>query len=207
MNNWLMRFDGLCVLTLFAFASLGCDAKSERTPLETVEGGNTIEIVESDPVPAEEMSELVEWTKANLWSAKVIGIVDGDTIDVLNEANETIRIRVNAIDAPQRGQPFGDNAKAFASDFCFGRDVQLVGAETDRYGRVIADVFVDGESLSLALVRAGLAWHYTRFSDDETLAAAESDARDAKRGLWSDVRHVSPWEWRRLSKEERDQLR
>ena len=68
-------------------------------------------------------------------------------------------------------------------------------------------MIIDGENLNSALVAAGLAWHYKRYSDDETLARAERDARAASLGLWSDPRHVAPWDWRKLSKDERDKLR
>ncbi|WP_407699771.1 thermonuclease family protein [Stieleria sedimenti] len=58
------------------------------------------------------------------------------------------------------------------------------------------------------LVAAGLAWYYTQYAlDDTELANAECKAREAERGLWADPRHVAPWDWRKLSKEERDQLR
>jgi endonuclease YncB( thermonuclease family) len=78
---------------------------------------------------------------------------------------------------------------------------------TDRYGRTIADVYVGEQRVTLALVTAGLAWHYKKYSDDAVLNDAEIGAREAGRGLWSDPRHVAPWEWRRLSKDERDELR
>jgi hypothetical protein len=59
-------------------------------------------------------------------------------------------------------------------------------------------------------VDQGWAWHATKFSDDKTLALLERQARAAKRGLWAaeDGREpVAPWDWRKLSKEERDLLR
>lgn len=61
--------------------------------------------------------------------------------------------------------------------------------------------------MTLELVRAGLAWHYKHDSDDVDLAAAEVSARTDELGLWSDSRHVAPWDWQKLSKAERDRLR
>jgi endonuclease YncB( thermonuclease family) len=56
----------------------------------------------------------------------------------------------------------------------------------------------DGEDVNLAMVRAGLAWHYRyHCPDDRTLAEAEAEARAARRGLWADGRPEAPWEWRR----------
>jgi hypothetical protein len=69
--------------------------------------------------------------------------------------------------------------------------------DIDRYGRTVARVVVDGEDLGLALVRAGLAWHYTHYSNDVELARAESAARAAKRGIWSHAKPIPPWEYRR----------
>ena len=159
------------------------------------------------PQPVNDVPVAVQSVEVPTHTVKVVGVVDGDTIDCLTADNEQIRIRVNAIDTPERGQPFGDNAKQFVSDAVFGQMVTITGDERDRYDRLIADIHYGEKWLSLELVKAGLAWHYEKYSDDQTLADAEIAAIDAKLGLWADPRHVAPWDWRKLSKEEMDKLR
>ena len=121
-----------------------------------------------------------------------IGIIDGDTIDVLVN-RQPVRIRVAGIDCPERGQPFGTVAKQFTSRFCFRRDVQLTLGDIDKYGRQVAWVAVDGQNLSVELLRAGLAWH-DRYSP--AMAVYEEEARQAKIGIWRDDSAISPREWR-----------
>lgn len=137
---------------------------------------------------------------------KVIGIVDGDTIDVLVN-NSPIRLRLNGIDTPEKGQPFGDRAKSDLSKLIGGKYVRYIVRDTDRYNRSIADIYIGDTYVNLWLVQQGLAWHYVAYSDDPQLAAAEEAARAAKRGLFSDPRRVAPWNWRQLSKLERDEFR
>ena len=139
---------------------------------------------------------------------KVVAILDGDTIDILTPDREKIRVRFHGIDAPESGQPFGRNAKQFVSERIGGQTIDVIHRDTDRYGRTIGDIIWDGNRLTVELVRAGLAWHYVQYApNDAELAEAEREARSAKIGLWSDRRHVAPWDWRKLSKEERDKLR
>jgi endonuclease YncB( thermonuclease family) len=138
----------------------------------------------------------------------VISVLDGDTIDLLDEDHVKTRVRFHGIDAPENGQPFGNNAKRFVSERIAGKTFDVREYNLDRYGRTIGDVLIDGQRLSVELVRAGLAWHYVQYApDDLELAAAELEAREANRGLWADKRHVAPWDWRKLSKAERDKLR
>lgn len=159
------------------------------------------------PVQADPQPEASAESAANEYTAKVVGIIDGDTIDVLTADNTTTRIGLAGIDAPERGQPFSNNAKDFLGDLVHGRDVRIVATDTDRYGRTIAEVYVDDQRVTLYLVGAGLAWHYKKYSDDIALDEAEIHAREAGKGLWADSRYVPPWEWRGLSKDERDKLR
>jgi micrococcal nuclease len=129
------------------------------------------------------------------YTAKVVGVADGDTITVLRGTTQ-IRVRLDGIDCPEGGQDFSNRAKQFTSSLVFGREVLIEPRDIDRYGRTVARVFVDEKDVSVELVTAGFAWHFTRYSSDPVLAKAEVDARSAKRGLWADPYVIAPWEFR-----------
>lgn len=133
---------------------------------------------------------------AQEFRGKVIGVTDGDTITVLRDRTP-VRVRLNGIDAPEQGQPFGERAKQFASALCFGDEVTVKTFGADKYGRTLGDVVLgDVRVLNQELVKAGMAWHYKEYSKDETLAKLEKEAREKKVGLWSDPHAIAPWEWR-----------
>jgi micrococcal nuclease len=129
---------------------------------------------------------------------KVTGVKDGDTFEILIDRKQEV-VRLAHIDCPERGQPFGKAAKQFASDMCFGKLVFVKEeGRRDRYGRMIATIILqDGTVVNHEIVRAGLAWHFTRYSDDKAYARLETEARAAKLGLWSESSPVPPWEWRK----------
>ncbi|MGD1047301.1 MAG: thermonuclease family protein [Candidatus Krumholzibacteriaceae bacterium] len=111
------------------------------------------------------------------------------------------KVRVNGIDSPELGQPFGMNAKQYASTLIFGRVVTVRTFGTDRYGRTLGDaVLADGRSLSREMVRAGFAWWYRQYSNDRGLEALETEARQSRRGLWADASPTAPWAWRKTSR-------
>jgi micrococcal nuclease len=131
------------------------------------------------------------------FEAKVVGVVDGDTIDVLYNSKK-IRIRLNGIDCPEKSQAFGAKAKQFTSGLVYDRTVKVKEKEFDRYGRTIADIYlIDGRWLNKMLLDSGFAWHYKRYSSSEILADAEQTARKKKIGLWADKSPVAPWDFRR----------
>lgn len=129
------------------------------------------------------------------FSAKVVRVIDGDTIDVLN--GRTVRVRLEGIDCPEPKQPFSQVARNFTRQLLFDQTVIVHPVATDRYGRTVARVLVAGKDASVELARAGLAWHYTDYSSDPVLAAAEAGARTARRGLWLDPHPSPPWVARR----------
>lgn len=137
---------------------------------------------------------------AETLEGRVVGVSDGDTITVLVN-NKEVKVRLEGIDAPETGQAFGTKAKTALSDVVFDKDVAVVVSTTDRYDRSVGRVYVKVRGkvrdVNLAMVAAGMAWHYTDFSDDEELAKAEANARKKKRGLWRDKDPVPPWEWRK----------
>lgn len=131
------------------------------------------------------------------FTGKVVGVIDGDTIEVLNEQTP-IRIRLHGIDCPEKGQPFGKRAKQAASALAFGKDVTVDDRGRDRYGRTIAGVILpNGVSLNQELVKQGWCWWFRRYAPgDSVLEGLEQEAREAKRGLWADANPVPPWDWR-----------
>jgi endonuclease YncB( thermonuclease family) len=127
----------------------------------------------------------------------VVGVVDGDTVDVRLESG-MIRVRLHAVDAPERGQPHGQAAREVLSSLVFGRAVRLEPIEQDRYDRLVARLWVGDLDVNAEMVRLGSAWVYRRYADDPAYCAHEQAAREQKRGLWSlqPGQRPAPWEWR-----------
>lgn len=150
-------------------------------------------------VPAVPQSTRAAKPAVQPFTAKVTAVVDGDTLRVVDDRGIEFTIRVDGIDCPESGQPFGGVALRFTRAQVFDRSVQVRIVDTDSRGRFVARVSADGQDLSTQLLRSGLAWHYTDYSHDAALAAAERDARQSKRGLWSEAAAVAPWVWRRQS--------
>lgn len=140
------------------------------------------------------------------FTGKVTAVTDGDSIKVLHEKTE-VTIRLEGIDCPELGQAFSQQAKKQTSKLSFGKMVTVQAKGKDRYGRTLADVILpDGRSLNQELVRSGYAWWYRKYSKDEGLGKLEVEAREQKRGLWSDAQPVAPWDWRAARRAKSDML-
>jgi endonuclease YncB( thermonuclease family) len=128
----------------------------------------------------------------------VTGVTDGDTVDARLDSG-TVRIRMHAIDAPERGQAYGQAAKGALSRLVFGKAVQVEPIEQDRYDRLVARLWIDDLDVNAAMVEQGYAWVYRTYADDPAYCDYEKAARDLKRGLWAAPRDqvIAPWEWRR----------
>jgi len=114
-----------------------------------------------------------------------------------------VRIRIHGIDTPEKTQPYSNVARERTEELARGRVVRIDVEDRDRYGRIVARVFVDGEDLSLILVREGLAWHYSRYSSDPRLAYYELRARQKRLGLWRDPDPEPPWTYRKKRRQSR----
>lgn len=128
---------------------------------------------------------------------RVVKVYDGDTIEV-RVGERTLRVRLAEIDTPERGQPWAERSKRALAARVMGRDVRINEVATDRYGRTVGEVYADDVCVGCELVRDGHAWVYRRFSHDPVLLRLESEARAARRGLWSlpEAQRVPPWQWR-----------
>ena len=136
--------------------------------------------------------------KTKTWSGLVVGVIDGDTISVLHDGKGE-KIRLYGIDTPEDHQAFGKKAKQFTSGMVYGKTVKVETKDTDRYGRSVALIYVDGQSLNEALIKNGFAWVYRKYCKEtfcEDWLNLEIVARYGKIGLWSEPNSIPPWEFR-----------
>jgi endonuclease YncB( thermonuclease family) len=129
----------------------------------------------------------------------VTRIVDGDTIDV-KLSSGPIRVRLHGIDAPEKGQPWGDEASAALTGLILHRKVEIEPFKQDRYDRLIGRVYLRNTDINGELVKLGHAWAYRRYMTkaDAHYCAFEQAARKAGRGLWAahSGDRIEPWAWR-----------
>ena len=130
----------------------------------------------------------------------VVGVVDGDTIDVRcgePGAYQQIRVRVNAIDAPESKQAFGQASKRSASDLCYMQQAKLAPNNTKTYERIVASVECRGKDLAAHQVQNGLAWVYPQYAKKrQDLYPLQNSAKTAGAGLWSMPNQVEPRRFR-----------
>lgn len=143
---------------------------------------------------------------AATYTARVVGISDGDTLTVLDHDNVQHKIRLAGIDAPEKNQPWGQRSRRALADKVYDRMVEMEVGKKDRYGREVGKVLLGGEDINLELVRLGLAWHYKAYEREQSpqdrlaYARAEQQARDRRQGLWRDAGAVPPWEFRKAGR-------
>lgn len=146
-------------------------------------------------------------------TGSVVAIADGDTITLLDSAKTQHRIRLEGIDAPETHQAFGEQSRLSLSEMIFGKDVSVSYQKTDQYGRLVGKIVLDGKDINLEQVKAGMAWHYKFYEDEQTpedrdaYAKAEAEARAARRGLWQDPNPTEPYQFRKEEKSERRDAR
>lgn len=135
---------------------------------------------------------------ADTLTGRVVGIADGDTLTILDKSNAQVKIRLAAIDAPEKAQPFGQKAKAKLSDLCYNKQANIKVVDIDRYGRTVGEVECAGTNANEAMIRSGLAWVYRKYAKGYSdLYPIEEEAKAEKRGLWADPNAIPPWDFRK----------
>jgi endonuclease YncB( thermonuclease family) len=153
------------------------------------------------------IAQAAEW----VLEGRVVGVSDGDTITVLDDAKSQHKIRFAGIDAPEKGQAFGERSKQNLSALVFQKRVEARCHKKDRYGREVCAVFVNLRDVGLEQIRVGMAWHYKEYQHEQTThdrlvyRDQEEGAKVRRVGLWKDPEPVPPWEWRRRDREEKTQ--
>lgn len=140
--------------------------------------------------------------QADMLHGRVVSVADGDTLTILDAANQQFKIRLAGIDAPEKKQPFGQVSKQHLTSMVFGKSVAVEWLKKDRYQRNLGKILLGGIDVNREQIKSGMAWHYKKYERDQPLADrqlyadSEANAQQRRMGLWSDVSPVPPWEFR-----------
>lgn len=130
-------------------------------------------------------------------SGKVISVIDGNTIEVVGEDNETYKIMLHGIDCPELEQEFGAKAKKFLEKLVMEKSVSVKIQGKDRWGTRLGVLFVEGENDPRhELLKEGLAWTAEKNPIAE-LEEMKEQAREKSKGLWKQDNPTPPWIFRR----------
>ena len=136
--------------------------------------------------------------RAESLMGKVVAVTDGDTLTLLDSNMQTFKIRLAAIDAPEKDQAFGNRAKQALSAICFGKEAEAIIETIERYGRYVAEVYCEGINANTTQLSEGMAWLYTQYAKKfPHYLVIENAARLNRIGLWTDANPIPPWELRR----------
>ena len=102
----------------------------------------------------------------------IIRVIDGDTYVFQTEEGSFI-VRMYGIDAPEGKQPYGRESTEFLSNYLYKEAITEVSG-TDRYGRRIGILFIDGQDINLLSIKRGFSWHYKQYSEDKNYAVFNS---------------------------------
>lgn len=134
---------------------------------------------------------------ADTFNAKVISVIDGDTLTVSHDGTKE-RLILYGIDCPELSQEFGPEAKKFTDDLCYGKTVGIEDHGRDARGRTIGVVLLpDNSNLNQELVKHGYAWWSDKYApNDLALKQLQTTAKAEKRGLWLSPNAIPPWIFR-----------
>lgn len=137
-----------------------------------------------------------------VFEAKVEHVCDGDSVWVRGRPGR-VKLRLLGMDAPETEQPRGRESEMHLRLMLEGRRVTVRSVAADRYGRWVSTVTVEGVDAGLAMVARGEAWAYRAYlwalsrPEREKYLAAETRARRAGLGLWTEKHPEAPWLWRK----------
>ncbi|AJC86073.1 thermonuclease family protein [Campylobacter sp. RM16704] len=126
--------------------------------------------------------------------AKIINILDGDTIEA-QFYEKKHKIRLFGIDAPENDQAYGKTSMQFLSTIILNKEVILNIKGEDKYGRILAILYLKDRDINQVMVKNGFAWAYEYYSD--LYLKEQNQAKENKKGLWKDENPIEPHKWRK----------
>lgn len=131
---------------------------------------------------------------------KVTRVIDGDSILVTDAKSVEYEVQLEGIDAPELKQDFGKESTEGLTKLLKGKTVRLTWKSKDNFERLLAQVYDGEKHINMEMIKSGMAWHFKRYNKDESLAKAETEAKESKKGLWALESPVAPWDYRKENK-------
>ena len=136
----------------------------------------------------------------------VINVVDGDTVHLLNDNQEKLKVRLHHIDAPELDQSYGKESKFALEQLILKKKVTVISDKKDKYKRLLGVISLDEVDVNLEMIKAGAAWHFKKYAKFDQAQEQyqiydenEHQAKLKKIGLWKE-NAISPWLWRKNKK-------
>ena len=133
----------------------------------------------------------------------IVNVVDGDTVHLLNDNQEKLKVRLHHIDAPELDQSYGKESKFALEQLILNKKVTVISDKKDKYKRLLGVISLDEVDVNLEMIKAGAAWHFKKYAkfdqaQDQYLVYDENEhqAKLKKIGLWKE-KAISPWLWRK----------
>ena len=146
----------------------------------------------------------------------VTKVSDGDTIHLTTPEQTKLKVRLYGIDAPETpkinqrtghvnkpGQPYGDEAWKALESKIMGKQVRLDIIDIDRYRRMVGIIWRDERNINLEMVNEGYAEAYVEYLKApyrSKFIDAESEARSARKEIWSLPEYERPRDFRKRLK-------
>lgn len=136
------------------------------------------------------------------FAGKVVKVIDGDTIDVLTNTKQKIRVRLLDIDAPEKKQAYGNVSRKYLASLVAGKAVFIKESKKDIYQRTLGTVFSNKININAKMVESGYAWayRYKGIANNQEMVRLETQAKQNKKGLWKDKNPIAPWDFRHRNK-------
>ena len=134
----------------------------------------------------------------------LLSVGDGDTVRVIDMSGTKVTIRLACIDAPESRQNYGRQSTDRLKSLLSSGQLSIKPQTKDRYGRTVAELFIDSDNINLRMVEEGSAWAYRRYlkaCNSNAYINAEESAQQKGRGLWSAGKPIAPWDYRRGKRE------
>jgi endonuclease YncB( thermonuclease family) len=125
--------------------------------------------------------------RVDAWQGRVVKVLDGDTVEVMNCNGKTVRIHLYGVEAPRKSQYFGSECAQYFAGLVQNKSVHVINVGRDLLGRMRSLIRIEGMSVNEEMVRAGYAWVSNPVGlspSCEKWMGVQVAARESRAGLW-----------------------